>query len=265
MSDRQSRERDYHAQHAKRHQAIVHQPVIFDVIQSAVRRPWNAYWSTYDILKARIHPGMRMLVPGCGFGTDAILLATLGAQVSAFDLSPDVLDIATTRARNSGVNIDFGSMPAEAMTYPDGYFDGVFFNDILHHVDIPEAIKEVRRVVKPGGLLIANELYTHSAMQRFRNAPIVTQIIYPRMKKFIYGATEPYITEDEHKIDESELATVTNGLHPGYGLKCFMFLGGRILPSSWRPVAKFDSLFLQLAGGAGLKFAGRILLDGTIN
>ena len=65
-------------------------------------------------------------------------------------------------------NIRFDVLPAERMDYPDDSFDLVFFNDILHHVDIPATLAEARRILRPGGTLIANELYTHSVLQSVR-------------------------------------------------------------------------------------------------
>src|SRR5207245_524146 len=98
----------------------------------------------YDLLIAEMSSaGKRVLVPGCGFGDDAIRLAKLGADVYAFDLSPDMLEIARQRAAKMSVpSIHLDEMPAEALTYSDNFFDLVYFNDILHHVDIPKSVAE---------------------------------------------------------------------------------------------------------------------------
>jgi len=210
--------------------------------------------------------GKRVMVPGCGFGDDAIRLAKLNAEVHTFDLSPDLLDIARQRAALMNVaNIHFDLMPAEELTYPDDFFDLVYFNDILHHVNIPKAIAETRRVLKSNGKVIANELYTHSLLQRIRENRFVSGFLYPRMVRFIYGTAAPYITEDEHKIDERELAILSailrrGSLHQRY----FLFLGGRILPAHWLGVAKFDRAFFATIGRAGRVFAGRVVLEGTV-
>ncbi len=117
-----------------------------------------------------------------------------------------LLEITRQRAARMAVTgINLKVMPAESLTYPDNFFDLVYFNDILHHVNIPAAVAETQRVLKPGGKMIANELYTHSILQKVRESRLVTSFFYPRMIRFIYGTDKPYITQDEHKINEHEL------------------------------------------------------------
>jgi ubiquinone/menaquinone biosynthesis C-methylase UbiE len=265
LDERQRRERDYHEEFAKRYPEKILQPVHMDVIEPGPRRPWNGYWTTYDLLMAEKLAGKRIMVPGCGFGDDAIRLAKLGAEVHAFDLSPDLLEIARQRALAMGVTgLHFDVMPAEALTYPDDFFDLILFNDILHHVDIPKAVSEARRVLKAGGKIIANELYTHSLVQRVRESHIVSGFLYRRMVGFIYGTDKPYITEDEHKINELELAVLEKVLQPGSLHAYFLLLGGRIFPVHWLGVAKFDRAFFALVGSMGRIFAGRVILAGTV-
>src|SRR5438445_705951 len=81
--------REYHSEFAKRHRDKITQPVPLDVIGAGPRRPWNGHWTAYDLLMAEPNlVGKRVMVPGCGFGDDAIRLAKLGTEVHAFDLSP---------------------------------------------------------------------------------------------------------------------------------------------------------------------------------
>lgn len=228
LTDRQRRELDYHREHARKLSALAEKPVSLDVIRNPKRRPWNAYWSTYDLVLSHDWKGKRILVPGCGAGEDAIRLASLGAEVYAFDLSPELLTIARQRAAlHPGIKTDFAGMAAEELIYASQFFDAVFFLDILHHVDIPRAMQEIRRVLKSGAIIIGDELYTHSALQRIRDSRAV-RTIYPHMQRWIYGGA-PYITEDEHKIDESELAIVLDGL-TDIKLRWFNFLSGRLFP-----------------------------------
>ena len=115
----------------------------------------------------------RVLVVGCGFGDDALRLAKLGAQVSAFDLSADLLFLAKKLANREGLNVSFEQMPAEMLRYDDNFFDCVIARDILHHVDIPLTMSEIVRVSKPNALLVVNEIYSHSFMDRIRHLAIV--------------------------------------------------------------------------------------------
>ena len=244
LDGRQQRERECHADFAQRQNSKAVERVAFDVIERGPRRPWNGLCTTYDLLMAENLHAKRVVVPGCGFGDDVIRLSKIGAEVHDSNLSPDLLDIARARAVKMGVSgLHFEVMPAEKLTYPDDFFDIVYFNDILHHVDIPKAVAEARRVLKSNGNIIANELYTRSLLQRVRENRFVFGFIYRRIVKFVYGTDMPYIAEDEHKIVERELAVLENMLDLQRIRKYFVFLGGRVVSKDWLDVAKFDRAF----------------------
>jgi len=63
------------------------------------------------------------------------------------------------RARRRGVNANFFVGDIAAIELPDAQFDAVFTFGVFHHVPIwPQAIAEVYRVLKPGGVLIGGEM-----------------------------------------------------------------------------------------------------------
>src|SRR4051794_41423 len=92
-ADRPSRDIEYHRQLASRRSRLNYRPVATDIIARSRRRPWNPYWSMWDRVLAANVAGKRILVPGCGFGEDAIRLALLGAEVYGCDVSPEAIDI----------------------------------------------------------------------------------------------------------------------------------------------------------------------------
>jgi 2-polyprenyl-3-methyl-5-hydroxy-6-metoxy-1,4-benzoquinol methylase len=263
LTARQQRELEYHREHAATYGEEALQPVADDVIVSTARRPWNAYWSMYDRLLAADLAGKAVLVLGCGFGDDAIRIAKLGARVSACDLSPESLAIAETRARRAGVGIAFAAMPAEAMTYPQDSFDAVVFVDILHHVDIAATMAEVARVLKPGALVIGDELYTHSRIQRIRESAPVQRLLYPAMRGWIYDGETPYITEDEHKIDEHEFALVTARLK-GWETDWFNVLEGRLYPSRMIWASRIERAVMRPLRALAPVLAGRVVFSGRL-
>lgn len=263
LTARQQRELEYHREHAASCLDEAQRPVADDVIVSAQRRPWNAYWSMYDRLLAADLAGKAVLVLGCGFGDDAIRIARLGARVSACDLSPESLDIARERARRAGVAISFEMMPAEAMTYADNSFDGIVFVDILHHVDIAATMAEVARVLKPGAKVIGDELYTHSSLQRVRESGPVQQVLYPLMRRWIYGDDTPYITEDEHKIDEHEFALVTARLEL-VETDWFNIVEGRLYPSRLVWASRVERAVMRPLAAFAPFMAGRVVFSGRL-
>lgn len=265
LDERQRRERDFHENFARSHREKSRQPVPLDIIRDKNRRPWNAYWSSYDVFLGQDIAGKKILVPGAGFGDDAIRLALLGGEVYASDLSPDVLDIARARAALSGVStVTFDVCPAESLPYPADFFDAVFFMDMLHHVDIPRALAEAHRVVKSGGLVVINELYTHSALQLARDSRIVSKHLYPRMVRFVYGTSNPYITEDERKLDQNDISLLRSYLSDPIGMQYFVLTSGRLINNHVVSAAKFDQFLFRILGRFGYLVAGRFIMVGRL-
>lgn len=265
LSPRQQREIDYHRDYARARADERMGPVDFDVIEPGPRRWDNAYWLLYSLLLRHDLKGKRVLAPGCGFGEDAARLSRLGAEVHGFDISPDIVALASERMRRHGYsNIHLSVMACEALDFESDTFDVVVLVDILHHVDILQSVAEIRRVLKPGGRIVGDELYTHSFLQKnIRESWPVRKVIYPAMKPFIYGRREAYITEDEHKIDETEFASVEAACSD-IEVQYFNALVGRLVPDRWPVVEKLDRAFIRAMGGAGRFLAGRVVFDGAV-
>ncbi len=262
-SDRQKRELDYHRRHATA-VAGQYKAMDFSVIAEPRRRWWNAYWDVWTLIRALPLRGRKVLVVGCGSGTDALLFSKLGADVSAFDLSPDMLALGVGLAARAGLPVAFERMAAENMTYPDATFDIVFARDILHHVDIPATMKEIVRVSKPGALFIVDEIYSHSLTELVRKSRLVEKILYPRMQKFVYKDRPVYITEDERKLTEGDVAEVRRHMGNVHNRKYFNFLVTRLVSDDYTILNKLDRLLLMLLGPLGYFCAGRIVFSGSL-
>lgn len=220
-------------------------------------------WALYTYLRSLYLKGKTVLVIGCGFGEDALRAARLGARVFAFDLSPESIEIARERARRDALAIDFREAPAEKLPYEDGQFDVVLAHDVLHHCDVAATVAEIGRVIKPGGMLVVSEVYSHSLTEVVRRSGLVERVLYPLMQRMIYGSREPYITDDEHKMSEVDMrvvmAPMSDILHKAY----FNFLVRRVLPDKdW--ISKLDCRFMRLFPGLGTYLGGRILVAGIV-
>ena len=233
----------------------------FDVLDPNRRRWWNASWAMYTHLLAADLRGRKVLVAGCGFGADAIRLARMGACVSAFDLSPDVLAIARRTAREAGVEIAFAEMAAEDPHYPSGGFDCIVARDILHHVEIDRAMAGMSRVAAPGARLVVNEVYSHTLLGKVRHSRLVTHRLYPRMVDYVYEGEAPYITPDERKLDQRDIRRIRSHLGDST-CAYFSFFVTRLVPPRYTRLAKLDRLVLKGLGPAGAVLAGRVLLTG---
>jgi 2-polyprenyl-3-methyl-5-hydroxy-6-metoxy-1,4-benzoquinol methylase len=264
LTERQRNELAYHRQHAREHEDMVRRPFSFDILDRPARRWWNAYWGMYAYLVTQDLRGRRVLVVGCGFGEDALRLARLGAHVTAFDLSPDSLAIARRLAEREGLVIDFGQMPVERLAYADDSFDCIVARDILHHVDIPAAMREIRRVARPGALFVVNEIYSHSLTDTIRRSRLVEAFLYPRMQRLIYGPGKPYITADERKMSEHDIAQVQAILPRLEMSRHYNFLVTRILPDTSTLLAMIDRVLLVALRPLANLCAGRRLFAGHI-
>ena len=140
--------------------------------------------------------GLRILDLGCGAGEGAAYFAKRGAEVTATDLSPGMLDVARRLAAHHGCTIRTVQCPAEALDLPDAAFDVVYGSNVLHHVDVAEALDEVHRVLKPGGRAYFIEPLTYN--------PAIN--VYRRMA----GTMR---TPDEHPLRLRDLALFRARFH----------------------------------------------------
>jgi phosphatidylethanolamine/phosphatidyl-N-methylethanolamine N-methyltransferase len=101
------------------------------------------------LLDAR--PGERVLIDGCGTGTDLAFIPA-GVEVTATDLTPAMVQRTRHRALLLGRTVDARVMDAQSLGFPDATFDAVVLHLILAVVPDPvAAVREAARVLKPGG------------------------------------------------------------------------------------------------------------------
>jgi ubiquinone/menaquinone biosynthesis C-methylase UbiE len=260
---RQKREIEYHEHYAK---YILQKPqqISYDVVFSENRRWWNAYWVMYTRLRKEDLSQKKVLIVGCGAGEDALRIAKMGAVVYASDISKDMLQIAKDRASSENLNIQFDEMPAEDLQYEDNFFNLVIARDILHHVEIPKAMKEIQRVSKKGALFVVNEMYSHSFAEKIRRSKLVENYLYPKMRDLIYKGESPYITEDEEKLNENDIKEIKKTLVKiKYETYSYFFVT-RIVPEQFSILNKLDSLLLRIVNPIAKYLAGNILFAGEI-
>lgn len=268
-TERQRREiADRRAHFQQKHAARLARSFSYDVLDNPKRNWWNAYWQMFSYLKTCGLKGKTALVVGCGEGDDALRLARLGADVYAFDLSPDALSLARALAEREKLSIHFAEMPAERLNYTDSFFDLVLARDILHHVEIARSVAELVRVSKPGALWVINEMYSHSVKDVVRRSRLVDGFLYPLLRKFIYGPGKPHIAEDERKLSERDIAKITRAMPRPELTRYFNFLATRLIPDRWplvaQIVAQIDRVLLICLAPLGRFLGGRVLIIGRI-
>ncbi len=112
------------------------------------------------ITRAGLSPGARALDIGAGTGSATLRAATLvapGGSVTGIDISSEMLALARRRAEELGLdNISFREGRAEAIPAADAAFDVALASlSLMYVIDRDAAAREIARVIKPGGRLVA--------------------------------------------------------------------------------------------------------------
>lgn len=208
MTERQRREKEYYDNYAKKFalegKKIDLSPVLGPV-SGGERRPWNSYWRLYELASLAGRPGDRLLDFGSGPGENALRFASAGYDVEGFDISGENVKVARKLFALNDVKGVFEVSGAESLPYEDESFDVIAGIDILHHVDIPLALRECARVLKKGGKAFFREPVESPFLDRVRNTKAVLALA-PKDASF-----ERHITEDERKLnrlDEEEIFKV---------------------------------------------------------
>ncbi len=142
--------------------------------------------------------GRTVLDLGCGSGENVRPLLARGASVIGIDLSQDLIELARQRLALTDQRDDARLLVGSAydVPLPDGEVDAILCASLLHHLNIPRAMAEMKRLLKPGGVAIVKEPVRFSK---------TLAAIRP-----LFAAKED-ISEDEHPLTTEEYATVKEG------------------------------------------------------
>jgi SAM-dependent methyltransferase len=164
--DRLEREREFHdLQACQRAAGFLHRPseLLVDVDAFLDHETWirPAFRQLGELENTRV------LDYGCGHGIAGVVLARLGADVTAFDLSGEFVREARQRARANGVNLRCVHANGERLPFRDHSFDRIWGNAILHHLRLPIAGRELMRVLRPGGVAVFCEPWGENPVLNF--------------------------------------------------------------------------------------------------
>lgn len=150
----------------------------------------ESYEYTLGRAKSYLSETDQVLEVGCGTGSTALLLAPVVADITASDLSRNMIRIAEQKASEEGVqNVSFVTSDLLSSTLDQGPYDAVLAFNVIHLIeDTPGVMKRISQLVKPGGMFISKTvcrpgkgtpfkfrlmLMILPLMQMFRKAPFV--------------------------------------------------------------------------------------------
>ncbi len=109
-------------------------------------------WHLPELVPFAETKGCRLLEIGTGHGADGARFAQHGAVYTGVDLTEAAIDSARRHFACLGLAGTFQKENAEALSFTDASFDWVYSHGVLHHTPDPQqAVREVHRVLKPGG------------------------------------------------------------------------------------------------------------------
>jgi demethylmenaquinone methyltransferase/2-methoxy-6-polyprenyl-1,4-benzoquinol methylase len=122
---------------------------VYDVMNRVMTAGLDQRWRRATV-KAVVAPGDRVLDAACGTGDLAVIAAKAGANVTGLDFSEAMLE----RARRKSADIEWVRGDLLALPFDDESFDAATVGFGVRNVaDLPGAIEELRRVLRPGGRL----------------------------------------------------------------------------------------------------------------
>ena len=135
----------------------------YDLVNTLLSGGLHWRWKRFAAAEAQVPPGGRALDVCCGTGDLALLLAGRAGPrgtVVGVDIAEEMLRVARRKARAAGLagRVRFALGDAEALGLPDAAFDGATVGFGIRNTVHPEAaLREIRRVLRPGGRLVVLE------------------------------------------------------------------------------------------------------------
>ncbi|MHB1627455.1 MAG: demethylmenaquinone methyltransferase [Bacilli bacterium] len=196
------------------HDVFSHIAGRYDIMNSVLSFNQHKLWRKFAMNKMQVKQGAHCLDVATGTGDWAIALAKAAGprgQVVGLDFCQEMLDVAEPKLSRMRVTdqVELVRGNAMALPYEDNAFDCATIGFGLRNVpDVPQVLREMTRVVKPGGMVVALELSKPTA-------PVFRALYYfyfnrilPLIGRLAVGEAEPYRWLPESLIDFPDRETL---------------------------------------------------------
>ena len=234
-----------------------HDELALTLDPAALPAPEPVIYDMAVLQAAGIRAGSRVLDLGCGQGDLTLALLARGADVTALDISPGMVDVARARVRlhGQGRPARFVVAPIEATGLASQSFDVIVGRWILHHVDLVAAGPELARLLVPGGRMVFSENSGANPVLNLARDRIAGRFGVPR-----FGTEdERPLTADDWRVLERSFSCV-RGEFPV--VEFFELFNRQVLRYRWRgPAAVCRRLDATLGRfGALRRYSYRVLV-----
>jgi SAM-dependent methyltransferase len=173
-------------------------------MKETIAEEWKQYWQTHTDIPAWDYmseivfetlrsqcgsfSGRRILEAGCGTGRISLEVARAGAAVTCIDTSPEAIALTRSSFLASGTPVEAMVASLFALPFNTGEFDVVWNAGVLEHFseeERKEALTELLRVVKPGGVLVTLNPYKFGGLYR------VGKFVSETLRMWPYGHEDP--------------------------------------------------------------------------
>jgi SAM-dependent methyltransferase len=155
----------------------------------------------------RFQSGLKLLVPGDGYGRNGIWLAKQGFRVHTVDFSQVGVERALKSANAAGVDMTIEQADLTTWNWPVDHFDGAFSIFLHLPADVrPKIHASMLRAVKPEGLIIL-EAFSPAQLQHSSGGPKQIDLLYTaEALHHDFAPAEPLLLEEkETQISEGSL------------------------------------------------------------
>lgn len=167
----------------------------------------EAYDNLFKMFKKDITGTRNLLEVATGTGLISLQLNKLVPEITAIDLSPEMLKIAKEKAKQQKVNnIKFDEGDICNLSFSDNSFDAVIASNVLHLLFEPDkAIQEIKRVVKPEGIVILPTYCHGENLQSHIFSRCMNIIGFRARTRWSVASFQKFVTENGFELIREEL------------------------------------------------------------